>query len=78
MLYAQPIISPGQWDTQTAMGFWDTNGSLNLGQTTKPYNNQLKKRTYRILNSTVPADHRVKLKESWKKNKYLELARELK
>ena len=26
----------------------------------------------------VPADHRVKLKESEKKNKYLDLARELK
>ena len=30
------------------------------------------------MDSTVPADHGVKLKESEKKDKYLELARELK
>ena len=36
-----------------------------------------KKRTYRIVDFTVPADHRVKLKESEKKDKYLDLARKL-
>ena len=30
------------------------------------------------MNFAVPADHRIKLKESKKKNKYLDLARELK
>ena len=30
------------------------------------------------MNFAVPADHRLKLKESEKKDKYLELARELK
>ena len=30
------------------------------------------------MDSTVPADHRVKLKESKKRNKYLDLAMELK
>ena len=30
------------------------------------------------MNFAVPADHRIKLKESVKKDKYLELARELK
>ena len=35
-------------------------------------------RTCRIVNFAVPADHRVKLKESENKDKYLDLARELK
>ena len=36
------------------------------------------KRTCNIVDFAVPADHRVKLKESEKKNRYLNLARELK
>ena len=37
-----------------------------------------KKRICRIVNFAVPADHRIKLKECEKKDKYLDLARELK
>ena len=37
-----------------------------------------KKRTCQIVDFAVPADHRVKLKESEKKDKYLDLDRELK
>ena len=37
-----------------------------------------KKRTCKIVNFAVPADHRIKLKECEKKDKYLDLARELK
>ena len=37
-----------------------------------------KKRTCKIVDFAVPADHRIKLKESEKKDKYLNLARELK
>ena len=37
-----------------------------------------KKRTCQIVDFTVPADHRVKLKENEKRVKYLDLARELK
>ena len=37
-----------------------------------------KKRTFRIVNFAVPADPRLKLKESEKKDKYLDLAKELK
>ena len=37
-----------------------------------------KKRTRRIVDFTGPSDHREKLKESKKKDKYLDLARELK
>ena len=35
-------------------------------------------RTFKIADFAVPADHRIKLKESEKKDKYLNLARELK
>ena len=60
MVYAQPNISPGEWHTQTPLGFWHTNRSLNLGQTTRPYNNQQKKWTFKIVDFAVLVDHRVK------------------
>ena len=41
-------------------------------------NNNQNKRTCKIVYFAVSADHRVKLKESKKKDKYLDLARELK
>ena len=55
----------------------------NLGQKTRPYNNQKKKkkkkkRICKIVDFAVPADNRIKLKECKKKDKYLELAKELK
>ena len=79
MVYAQPSIYPGEIDEQNSQGFWYTNGLLNLGRTTRPDNNQWKKkRTCRIADFAVPADHRVKFKESEKKDKYLDLAWELK
>ena len=37
-----------------------------------------KKKTCKIVDFAVPADHRIKLKESEKKNKYRDLTRELK
>ena len=40
--------------------------------------NNKKKRISKIVDFAVPADHRIKLKESEKKDKYLDLARELK
>ena len=69
------------------MGLWHTHGSPNLGQKTRLNNNQQKKkkkkkkkkkRTCKIVDFAVPADHRIKLKECEKKDKYLDLARELK
>ena len=41
-------------------------------------NKKKKKRICEIVDFAVPADHRIKLKESEKKDKYLDLARELK
>ena len=56
-----------------------TNGSPNPGQETRLNNNQQqKKRTCKIVDFAVPADHRMKQKECEKRDKYLDLARELK
>ena len=41
-------------------------------------NKKKKKRTCKIVDFAVPADHRIKLKECEKKDKYLNLTRELK
>ena len=43
-----------------------------------PVRRPAEKRTYKIVDFAVPADHRIKLKECEKKNKYLDLLRELK
>ena len=58
----------------------NTNGSFKPGQKTRLNNNQQKekKRTCKIVDFAVPADHRIKLKEWEKKDKYLDFARELK
>ena len=60
------------------MQLWHTDGSPNLTLKTRPNNDQQKKRIYKIVNFAVPADHRIKLKEYEKKDKYFDLARELK
>ena len=44
----------------------------------RPDNNKQNKRTCKIVDFAVPADHRIKLKEWEKRDKYLDLARELK
>ena len=40
MVYAQSGIRPRKWDAQNLLGFWDKNGSSNLGQTTRPSDSQ--------------------------------------
>ena len=71
--------------TQTTMALWHTNESPNLGQKTRPCRSQKKKkkkgkkkRTCKIVDFAVPADHRIKLKASEKKNTCLDLSWELK
>ena len=80
MVYAQPSTYPRKWHAQTPVGLWYTNISPNLGPKTRPYNNQQKKKKKigKVVDFAVPADHRIKLKESEKRDKYLDLARELK
>ena len=66
-------------ETEIPMGFWHTNGSPNLGQMTTLYKNQqIKKELTELWDFAVPAEHRVKLKESEKNDKYFDLAWELK
>ena len=40
MAYVQPKFHPGKWDTQTSLGFWETNRSPNLRQTDSPSDSQ--------------------------------------
>ena len=78
MVYSQPSTCLRKWHTQTPMGLWYTKGSPNLGQKTRPYNNQQQKKPCKIVDFAVPADYRIKLKECEKRDKNLDLARELK
>ena len=41
-------------------------------------NKKKRKRIWKIVDFTVPADHRIKLKECEKKEQYLDIARDLK
>ena len=59
------------------MGLWHTDGSPDVGQKTRPYNNQ-KEGICQIVDFAVSAEYRIKLKECEKKDKYLDVARELK
>ena len=68
MVYAQPRTRSRKWDVQNSLGFWDTKGSSNLGQTTRPSDSQQqqqqqqnKKRTCLIVDITFTADHGIKL-----------------
>ena len=81
MLYAQPSTCPWKWHTQTPMGLWRTKRVPNLGQMTRPYNNQKqqkKKKMCTIVDFAVPAVIRIKLKECEKRDKYLDLDRKCK
>ena len=50
VVYAQTRIHRGEWDAESSLGFSDTNGSSNLGQTTRPSDSQQqKKSTCRIV-----------------------------
>ena len=71
-------VKTKKWHTQTPMELWHKNESTNLGWNTRPHSNQQKNRTCEIVVFAVPEDHRIKLKESEKKIKYHDFARELK
>ena len=58
--------------------WWDFKVQTDV-QTTRPcHNQQQKTKTFRIVDFAIPAEHRVKLKESKKKDKYLDVDWELK
>ena len=74
MVYAKPTIH-----ALIILWFWNTKWSPNQGQTNRPsHSKQKKKRNSWIKDIAVPANDRVKLKESEKKDTYLDHARELK
>ena len=56
----------------------NNNNNNNPGQKIRPHNNHKKKRICKIVDFSIPADHRINLKEGEKKDKYFDLARELK
>ena len=78
MLYARPHIYLWKWDGQTPQGFWDTNWTPNLGQTNRPYDKRPKKENLQNLGLCSHGWQKNKWKESEKKDKYLDLAKELK
>ena len=81
MVYAQPNVRPGKWHTQTPLGFFDhliLARWLDLIIINQKKKKKKKKKTRKIVDFVVPDDHSVKSKESEKKDKYLNLARELK
>ena len=81
MVYAQPNICPGEYHTHKLLWDFDIQTDhLFLARRLDLIiiNNNNKKITCRIVDFAVPADHRVKLKEREKKDKYLDFARELK
>ena len=75
----------GSWRTKSdiicrVLNIWDRAiiKKKNNNNDNNNNNNNNKKITCKIVDFAVPADHRIKLKESVKKDKYLDLARELK
>ena len=82
MVYAQPGIRPGKRNSKILWVFAIHTDHLIMAW--RPdivvvnNNNNNKKRTCRKVDFTVLADHRVKLKEGKKRDKYLDLAGELK
>ena len=59
-------------DVKNSQGIKIINGSTNLSRTTRPSNNQQEKE------NKQNCEHRVKLRESGRKHKYIDLARKLK
>ena len=84
MVNAQPGICPRKWSAQTPLWFQDTNGSPNLGQTTRSNSNQQKNRelaeSWTLLSrrTTEWNQNNAKLKEYEKRDKNRDFARELK
>ena len=74
MVYAASILE-NDTHNDTLWKFNIQMDLLNLGHKTRPYNNQQKLRTCKIVDFVVLAAHRIKLKEN-EKDEYLTLAME--
>ena len=71
MVYTKHNTCHEELDAQTPLG-------LDHQISTSQYQQQQQKRTCKIVDFAVPADHRIKLKECEKKHKYLDLTKEMK
>ena len=78
MAYAQPNICPGEWSAQTIRDFDIQTDRLISAWRPDLIIINIKKRACKIVDLAVPVYHRVKLKESEKRDEYLDLAKELK
>ena len=78
MASAQPRIYLIEEHSYTSIVFWQTRVHLISASRPNLIKINPKKRTCKIVGLAVLADPRIKLKESEKKNKYLDLAWELK
>ena len=78
MVYAQPSTCSRKWHTQTPMELDIQTDHLISARRPDLIIINKKKKICEIVDFAVPADHRIKLKECEKRNKYLNLARELK
>ena len=76
LVYTQTRICLRKWNIEFT-GFWDTNRSPNSSQMTRSCVCSQKEKK-NLSSFIVPLDHRMKMKEHEKINKYLNLARELK
>ena len=65
-------------NNNTRIGLWHTHGSPILCQKTRPYTNQQKRELAKLLTLLSRLIIKFKLKECEKKDKYLDLAREVK
>ena len=78
MAYAQARIRPRKCDAQNVFGFRDKNRLPNLGQTTRPGDSQQKGEPAELWILLFRLTIGSGVKESEKKDKYLDFAREVK
>ena len=78
MVYAQPSTCPKKCPHELLWDFNIQTGHLIPARRPNLIIINQKNRTCKIVDFAVPADHRIKLKECEKRDKYFDLARELK
>ena len=78
MVYSQPRILPRKWGAQNSLGLWDTNGSSNLNQTTRPSDSLQPKGNPQNSRRCHSSFSQSKTERKRKGNKYIDLAWELK
>ena len=81
MVHAKPRTCPGDWETKIHLRDFEiqTDNLISARRLDlKIISDKKKKSSWRIMDFAILADHRIKLKESEKKDKYLNFTRELK